>query len=223
MQVIRTVVLLTLGLLLPAGLHADGIALSTDGLRWTFGIGAYGTTGLPAPRGMEVAQGGTLYIKYFSERTPDVTLKYSRLQETATKASPIGPPTGEHFGSDPSRPIELRITDIGTPKAAVRRISGVNQAENWGGFFHPGIYNLHLADRLDWLHGPLVITEKAKPPTILSRVLGWLGLGDESSVAEAPSLDSGSAVANVPDAGAPAVLLGLAVIFLAMVRPRHRR
>jgi hypothetical protein len=220
MSRVHSLFTLLFGLLFLVELHADGIALSADGLRWSSGVGAYGTTGAPPPLGLEVAQGGTIYIRYFTEGTAHITLTYSRLHLDSTKASPIGPATSQNLGDDSSRPVVLRITDIGTPKSRVQRIGGGSPAENWGSFLLPGMYNLHLGDRLNWLNGPLVITEKPKAPTLWAQLIDWLGLGVADTKA-APRY--AAAPSPVADAGGTATLLAIGAVGLAWAHARLRR
>src|SRR5688500_18249461 len=140
-----------------AGLRADGIAVSTDGLVWTKGAGGYGD-GWNTGTGVSIRQGGTLYIKYYSDEGENALSfsEHGRKPEGAWRA--IGPVLSDGLGAHTQDPIILRISDVGTSKSTVAWINGNGKSGVWSGPQAPGPYDLALHSEARWTLPPIVIT-----------------------------------------------------------------
>jgi hypothetical protein len=188
--------------------RADGIAVSTDGLIWTKGAGAYGDAWEVASMGISVRAGGTLYIKYYSD-VSDATLCYTEHGRKAGAWRTVGPVLANGVGALPSEPVILKISDVGTSKSTVAWINGRGKSGLWPGLRAPGPYDLALHDGAKWTAPPIVVVEAPKRPSFWTRLF--------STPDEMPKRSS-EAIFSVPDEGITAVLFAFALLILAMAQ-----
>jgi hypothetical protein len=191
-------------------LRADGIALSTNGLTWAKGVGAYGVGWGNTGTGITVRRGGTLYIKYHSG-VEGAALYYTEHGRKWDGWRTMGPVIADGIGSHPNEPVILKISDAGTPGSTVAWINGVGKSGIWSGLTSPGPYDLALHGDAQWTLPPIVVKEAAKPLSFWSNPIGWTNPSPP-----APT----NPVHAVPDGGWAAVLFAFAVLILAGV---HRR
>lgn len=158
--------------------------------------------------GIIVRQGGTLYIKYYSG-AGDAALNYADHGRKVDGWHSFGPVLADGVGLDINEPVILRISNIGTPESTVAWVNGKGPSGIWSGPTKPGPYDLALHGGAKWTSPPLVITDASKKPSFWARLLG--------APETAPTTPQDSFV-YVPDGGATATLLALALLSLAVVR-----
>jgi hypothetical protein len=191
-------------------LRADGIALSTDGLIWTKGVGGYGESWGNAGTGVSVQQGATVYIKYYSD-VESVTLTFANHGRSSDGAwYPIGPAIAAGLGQHRNEPIILKISDIGTSKSSVSWINGRRRSGIWPGIPSPGPYDLALHVDAKWTLPPIVVNEAPRQPSF------WASLFGPPNT----SVRAANEYYSVPDTGATAILFAMALLSLSLV---HRR
>jgi len=191
-------------------LRADGIALSTDGLIWTKGVGGYGAGWGNAGNGLSVQQGGTVYIKYYSD-AESVTLTFADHGRSSDGAwHSIGPALAAGVGQHPSEPIVLKISDVGTNKSSVAWINGRGKSGIWPGIPKPGPYDLALHLDAKWTLPPIVVYEAPRRPSFWSSLFGTQNTPPRSA----------EQFHSVPDSGATAILFAIALLSLSWA---HRR
>ena len=171
-------------------------------------MGSYGSGWGVTGTSVNVRQGGTLYIKYYSD-APDAALCYADHGRDSGGWRAIGPALANGIGSHPNEPVILRITDVGTAKSTVAWINGPGKSGIWSGLPAPGPYDLALHNEARWTLPPIVVTEAPKPPSFWSSVLGWL---NPPTPAPTGNLHS------VPDGGTTALLLVFALLGVAIAR-----
>jgi hypothetical protein len=141
-----------------ANLRANGIAVSTDGTNWTDGVGGYGSAWGASGASVSVAQGGTLYIKYYSD-AGDVALHVANHGRKWGGWRTIGPVLAHCIGAHPNEPVILKISDIGTSKSTAAWVNGRGKPGVWNGLPAPGSYDLALNGEAQWTRPPIVVTE----------------------------------------------------------------
>jgi hypothetical protein len=188
-------------------LRADGIALSTNGLIWTKGVGAYGAGWGDAGTGISVQQGGTLYIKYYSD-TEDVALLIADHGRSWTgQWNAIGPVITPGIGQHANEPVILKISNVGTDKSSVAWVNG-RKSGIWRGIPRPGPYDLALHADAKWTVPPIVVNEAPRRPSF------WATLFGTPNTPQSP----GGQLHSVPDGGTTAILLLIGLLSLSIVR-----
>ena len=194
-------------------MRADGIALSTDGLIWTKGVGVYGDAWGEAGTGISVRAGSTVYIKFYTHSRENPGLFYAdhgRREPNWTRKGPELPEDQDHSAGTP---VILRITDVGTRKSTIAWINSPQRTGIWAGIKQPGSYDLALHYDAQWTLPPLTVTEDTKPG-FWGNLAAWWN-------ADQPAPNN--SVVSVPDQGSSLYLFGFALAMLAAVALRRRR
>jgi hypothetical protein len=189
-------------------MRADGIALSTDGLIWTKGVGAYGEGWGDAGTGVSVQQGGTLYIKYYSDVENVSLLIADHGRSWSGQWNAVGPVIAAGAGQHANEPIIIRISHVGTEKSSVAWTNGRGKSGIWRGISRPGPYDLALHVDAKWTLPPIVVNETPPRPSF------WSALFGSPNTPPNP----GSQLHSVPDNGATAILFLVGLLSLAVVR-----
>jgi hypothetical protein len=189
--------------LLPAALRADGVALSPDGVAWTAAAGGYGRGWGDVGQGLNVPSDGTLYVKYYSETPGAASLYYATHGTEWGSWNKTGPAPSANVGTSPSNPIILKIEHVGTAKSVVTWMNGSGM---WRALSAPATYDLALGKDSRWTLPPITIQGPATSKSIWARLFG----PQSRTMAEGE-------VASVPDSGRTGVMLGLALVTLAVV------
>ena len=197
-------------MLLATSLRADGIALSTDGLIWTKGVGGFGEGWNYSGRGISVRQGETVYVKYYSDQ-PEASLYFTEHGRKWGEWRSVGPALTPDFGQTILDPVILKISNVGTPNCTIAWVNGRGTSGIWSGLPAPGPYDLALHGEARWTLPPIVVTEAPKPPGFWASLLNWFNT---------PSPGPSNGVYSVPDNGLTAGLLAFALLSL---RALHRR
>lgn len=190
--------------------RAEGIAVSTDGLIWTHGAGAYGKGWNYAGQGVSVRQGDTVYIRYFSPN-PGVALHFTEHGRRWGGWPTMGPALVESVGLTHDFPVILRISKIGTPESLVTWINGIGPPGQWSAMTAPGPYDLALHGEAKWTLPPIVVKEATKPHGFWAQLVSWLS----------PPSEPSDGIASVPDTGLTAGLLAFSLTLLLVVRRRR--
>lgn len=184
---------------------ADGIAFSTDGRIWQAGAGGYGNGWGDVGEGVSVPAGSTVYIKYYSGSRDGSLLNYAAHGAEWGNWRAMGPVLAGNVGRDPGSPVILQVKDIGTSKSAVMWLNGTG---TWGGIQFPGAYDFGLQRDALWTRPPLIVRATEAPPW-------WAAFWRPSGPSKAgPTSPEG---VPVPDGGGTALLLGCALLSVALV------
>jgi hypothetical protein len=195
--------------LLTGSVRADGIALSTDGLIWTKGVGAFGDGWGNTGTGISVREGETLYIKFYSSTRTNIALCYAEHGRDWDSWKTTGPAVDAGAGDSLERPIVLRISKIGTPSSAVMWMNGNRTSGMWSAFTETGAYDLGLRPGEMWTVPPINVTKAPPSHSFWADLFGWL---------KSDTPEPTNAIHSVPDGGASVALLTLALLVLAAVR-----
>jgi FtsP/CotA-like multicopper oxidase with cupredoxin domain len=189
--------------------RAEGIAVSTDGLVWTQGAGAYGKGWNYAGQGVSVRQGDTVYVRYFSPN-PGVALHFTEHGRRWGGWPTMGPQLIDNIGLTHDFPVVLRISKIGTPECTITWLNGRGTSGLWSGMTTPGPYDLALHGEAKWTLPPIVVNEAPKPRGFWAQLASWLN----------PPSEPTDGIVSVPDNGLTAGLLAFSLTLLLMVRRR---
>ena len=191
--------------------RAEGIAVSTDGLIWTKGVGGYGEGWNYSGRGVSVRQGETIYIKFYSA-TPGVVLHYTEHGRRWGGWRTMGPALTDGIGDSHDFPVILRIAKAGTPESTVAWVNGRGTSGIWSGLSAPGTFDLALHGEAKWTLPPIVVNPEQNPPLFWARLLEWLN----------PPAGPADGFVSVPDEGLSAGLLALSLALLLGARRLRR-
>ena len=149
-----------------------------------------------------------MYIRYYSG-AGDAGLNYANHGRKIGGWYALGPMLGDGVGLDINEPVILKITKIGTSESRATWVNPMGKSGSWSGISKPGPYDLALHDGAKWTSPPLVITDAPKRTSFWARVLG---------LPESSPNQPRDTIVSVPDGGATATLLALALLSLAIVR-----
>jgi hypothetical protein len=176
---------------------------------WTKGAGSYGDRWGYSGKGISVRQGGTIYIKFYSD-VAGAGLYFAEHGRRWGEWHMVGPVLTHGVGSHPNEPVILRISDVGTAGSTVAWVNARDKSGIWSGLPAPGPYDLALHANARWTLPPIMVTEAPRRSF-------WSGLLVRQPAEPPPPPD---AVHFVPDGGQSIALSALAVLFLAFL---HRR
>lgn len=179
--------------------------MSTDGLVWVKGVGSYGDAWGNAGTGITVPQGGTLYIKYYSDRH-EAALSVADHGRQWGEWRAIGPILSDNLVTRPDAPVVLRVSDVGTSTSTVAWMNGRGRSGIWSGLTAPGAYDLALHEAAKWTLPPIVVTAVPKPSF-------WSNFLREP---EAIQTTRSARIQSVPEDGFSAGLFVLALLSLAI-------
>jgi hypothetical protein len=194
-------------MLASAVLQADGIAISSDGLIWTKGVGAFGEGWGATGTGINVREGETLYVKFYSSDKTNIALRYAEHGRDWDSWRTTGPAIQLGAGDGSGNPIILRISHIGTPRSTVMWTNGKGSSGRWTAFTSVGAYDLGLHPGKLWTVPPINVTKATESRSFWGDFFGWFK----------PDNPAATTIHSVPDGGATAALLALALLALAGV------